>query len=48
VVHRDRDPVASRGLPPFLLGQRQRWCDGIAVSPDEILKKKKKAERADE
>jgi hypothetical protein len=33
-----REPATSHRLT---VGQIQRWCDGVAVSPDETLKKRR-------
>ena len=33
-----REPATSHRLT---IGQIQRWCDGVAVSPDETLKKRR-------
>ncbi len=33
-----REPPTSHRLT---VGQIQRWCDGVAVSPDETLKKRR-------
>ena len=33
-----RDPATSHRLT---IGQIQRWCEGVAVSPDETLKKRR-------
>ena len=33
-----REPAVTHTVS---LAQLRRWCDGVAVSPDEILKKKK-------
>jgi hypothetical protein len=33
-----REPPTTHGLS---VAQILRWCDGVAVSPDEVLKRKK-------
>jgi hypothetical protein len=33
-----REPATSHRLT---VGQIRRWCDGVAVSPDETLKKRR-------
>jgi hypothetical protein len=40
--NRARDSGSRVGhLSPLIVGQIQRWCDGVAVSPDETLKKRR-------